>query len=221
MRIATLLALTLPFQLVAFAEESSPGSGAHAGSLNNIDIRVSLNGGNEGIHKRRNEALDSEIDYNGESSGGLSVHVLYLRARPAGVGFAVGGGISAFSHEGSPELIAGAESTLSAVAIDAYGAFVYRPTNSWHFELPAVVLSGGSATVETEGRTDSDTGSYSRLALQVGAYHTFRFGLQLGVDVGVAGFSATVDQEIVPNVKQEITYSGDGGFINLNIGFRF
>jgi len=221
MRVATFMALTLPFQLAAFAEESAPVSGAHVGSLNHIDIRVSLNGGNEGITKRKDEALGTEVAYEGDSSGGITAHVLYVRARPGGVGFAVGGGLSAYTHEGKPALTTGQASKIEAFSIDIYGAFAYRPTKQWHFELPAVVISSGSASVETEGRAEKDDGTYGRFALQVGGYYTFDFGLQLGVDLGAAGFWAVVDREIAPNVTQELTYTGGGGYINLNAGFRF
>jgi hypothetical protein len=206
--------------MTAMAEESeTPVVRDH--TLNNIDIRLSFNGGNEGITKRENDATGTEITYDEEASGGIAAHVLYLRAPAGGIGFAVGGGLSAFTHEGKPENTIGQQAKIETLSIDIYGAFVYRPTKQWHFELPALVLSGGSSKVKTEDRTEEDEGTYSRLALQVGAYYTFDFGLQVGADLGVAGFSSSVDREISPGVKQELIYTGGGGFLNLNIGYRF
>ncbi len=225
-RIATVIALTIPMTLFVTAEESAPpvansAPAANKSSLNNIDVRLSLNGGNEGITKRRNDTLGTEVTYEDDSSAGIAAHVLYLRARPGSVGFAVGGGLSAFTHEGKPELTSGQATKIDTFSIDIYGAFVYRPTKQWHFELPAVVVSSGTASVETEGRTETDDGAYGRFALQVGAYYTFDFGLQLGVDLGGAGFWAYVERDIAPNVTQEYIYTGSGGYINLNAGFRF
>jgi hypothetical protein len=225
-RIVTIIAFTIPMTLSVMAEESAPpaaksASAAGDRTLNNIDLRLSLNGGNEGITKRRNESLGTEAAYDDDSSGGIAAHVLYLRARPGGVGFAVGGGLSAFTHEGKPELVSGQATTIETISIDIYAAFVYRPMRQWHFELPALVVSSGAASVETEGQAEKDEGSYGRFALQVGAYYTFDFGLQLGVDLGGAGFWASVDRDIAPNVTQEFIYTGSGGYINLNAGFRF
>jgi hypothetical protein len=187
--------------------------------LNNLDLRLTLGGGG-GITEVRNEDTDAESDYEDGAGGKIAVHLLYLRAAPGHVGFAVGGGLFAHSHDGEPE-VGGPESTIGAAGIDLYGAFVYRPNRNWHFELPAVVLSLGSAKVETDGAADSEDGGYGQFALQVGAYYTFDFGLQLGLDLGGSGFAATVDQEVAPGVEQEITYSGGGGYINLNVGYRF
>jgi hypothetical protein len=150
------------------APAPAPAVNKHGGTLNNVDVRLSLNGGGEGITNQRNETQDSEIDYDGDSSGGLAVHVLYLRAPAGGIGFAVGGGLSVFGHEGKSES-SGLETSVAAIGLDIYGAFVVRPTRQWHFELPAIVLTSGSAVVETDGLKDSDDGAYGRIALQVGA----------------------------------------------------
>ncbi len=190
-------------------------------TLNNLDLRLSLGGGG-GITTVRDEDLDDEADYEDGSGGGIAVHLIYLRARPGGVGFAVGGGLFAHSHNGEPEVgVSRPEATVHAAGVDVYGAFVWRPTRNWHFELPAVVLSGGQAKVETDGDTDSESGAYGQLAVQVGAYYTFDFGLQLGADLGASGFYANVDRDLGAGVEREFTYSGGGGYINLNVGFRF
>lgn len=184
--------------------------------LNNLDLRLTLGGGGE-ITKVENNDTDVETDYEEGSGGTLAIHLIYLRARPGGVGFAVGGGLFAHSYDGEPEG-GGPTSTVNAIGVDVYGAFVWRPTRNWHFELPAVVLSGGSAVVETDGAEDSESGGYARFAAQVGAYYTFDFGLQLGLDLGAAGFGTTVEYE---NTNEEFTFSGGGGYINLNVGYRF
>jgi hypothetical protein len=214
------IALLLPVTFLTLsAQDSAPAAGSS--DLNNLDLRIRLGGGG-GITTVTDDASDTDTDY--ESTGGahVSVNVLYLRARPGGVGFAVGGGLFTHAYAGEPENGAiKPESTVNASGLEFTAAFVYRPTHRWHFELPAVVISGGSAEVETDGAADSDVGGYGRFALQVGAYYTFGFGLQLGADVGAQGFAATVEREVSPGVNQEYTYSGGGGFITLNVGYRF
>lgn len=184
--------------------------------LNNLDLRLTFGGGGE-LTKVENKDTDIETDYEDGSGATMAVHLIYLRARPGGVGFAVGGGLFAHAYEGKPE-DGGPKSTVNAAGIDVYAAFVYRPTRNWHFELPAVVLSGGSAVVETDGDEDSETGGYGRFAAQLGAYYTFDFGLQLGLDLGVAGFGASVEYE---DSDEEFTMSGGGGYLNLTVGYRF
>lgn len=184
--------------------------------LNNLDLRLTLGGGG-GISTVENDDTDTEADYEDGEGGTLAVHLIYLRARPGGVGFAVGGGLFAHSYDGEPE---GSDitSTVNATGIDIYAAFVWRPTRNWHFELPAVVLSAGSAVVETEGAEDSETGGYARFAGQLGAYYTFDFGLQLGLDIGAAGFGTTVEEK---STNDEYTFSGGGGYLNVSVGYRF
>lgn len=194
---------------------------ADSGLLNNLDLRLTV-GGAGGITRVRDEDLDVDTDYKDGNGGAISLHLLYLRARPGGIGFAVGGGFFAHSHTGEPDTgVTRPESTVNAAGIDVCAAFVYRPTRNWHFELPAIVLSGGSASVETEGAKDSDTGWYRQGALQVGAYYTFDFGLQLGVDLGGSWFYSRVKREVALNVEREFTYVGGGPFLNLSVGFRF
>jgi hypothetical protein len=224
------LALLVPVVAVIAAEgepapapkpEAKPVAAVDDGTLNNLDLRLTLGGGG-GITKVRDDDLDAEMDFENGNGGKIAVHLLYLRARPGGIGFAVGGGLFAASHTGEPDTgVTRPESTVNATGVDVYAAFVYRPTRRWHFELPAVVLSGGQAKVETDGAADSDTGSYGAFALQVGAYYTFDFGLQLGADIGGSGFVAKVDREFSPGVDHTFIYSGGGGFINLSAGFRF
>jgi hypothetical protein len=204
------------------AAKAKPAAAADNGMLNHLDLRLTLGGGGAGIKQVRDDDLDVDADYEKGGSGKIAVHLLYLRARPGGIGFAVGGGLFAASHTG--ELEAGVthpESTVNASGIDIYAAFVYRPTRNWHFELPALVLSGGQATVETDGAPDSDAGWYHQSALQVGAYYTFDFGLQLGADLGGSWFYAVVDREFALGVDHTFIYSGSGAYINLNAGFRF
>lgn len=186
--------------------------------LNNIDLRVMI-GGAGGIGEVRDDDADTENDdFDDKSGGRFAVHVQFLRARPDSVGFVVGGGIFAASHTGT---LGGVESTVGAVGIELKGGFVYRPTRNWHFELPSVVLSGGGATVETEGAPDSEDGGYSAFALQVGGFYTFDSGFQLGLELGGQVFSATVEQDVGGGVKHDIIYSGGGAAINLVGGWRF
>lgn len=186
--------------------------------LNNLDLRLTF-GGNlgGGLTKVKNEDTDVESDFDGSGGGSLAVHVLYLRANPHSVGFVVGGGPSLHSYVGEPEG-GGPESTVNAACIDLYAGFVWRPIRNLHFELPAVVLSLGSAVVETDGGDDSEAGGYGRFAAQLGAYYTFNFGLQFGLDAGVAGFGTTVEYD---NTDEEYSFSGGGGYINFTVGYRF
>ena len=221
------LALLVPMLAVMAAEGDPASAPAPAevakpaavdnSMLNNLDLRVTIGGGGGGLNRVRNEDTDAEVDYEEGSSGSMAIHLIYLRARPGGVGFAVGGGLFAHSHDGEPEG-GGPTSTVNAAGIDIYAAFVWRPTRNWHFELPAVVLSGGSAVVETDGADDSESGGYARFAGQVGAYYTFDFGLQLGLDLGASGFGTTIEDK---NTNQEFTFSGGGGYLNLSVGYRF
>jgi hypothetical protein len=189
--------------------------------LNNLDLRLTV-GSAGGITRVRDEDLDTETDYEDGAGGSLAVHLIYLRARPGGIGFAVGGGLFAHGHTGKPDTgVNRPESTVNAAGLDVYAAFVYRPTRNWHFELPAVVLSGGSAAVETDGAEDSDDGWYHQSALQVGAYYTFDFGLQLGADLGFSWFYARVDRDVGLGVEREFTYAGGGANLNLSVGYRF
>lgn len=190
---------------------------ADSSSLNNLDLRLSLGVSFDGILEVTDEDTDVETDYEDGAGGHWAVHVLYLRARPGGVGFAVGGGPFIHAYTGEPEG-GGPESTVNALGIDLYAAFVWRPSDNWHFELPALVLSGGSAVVETDGAEDSEVGGYARFAAQLGAYYTFDVGFQLGLDVGVAGFGTTVEYD---DTDQEITLSGGGAYANLTLGYRF
>lgn len=221
------LALLVPMLAVMAAEGDPASAPAPAevakpaavdnSMLNNLDLRLTFGGGGGGLNRVRNEDTDVEVDYEEGSSGSMAIHLIYLRARPGGVGFAVGGGLFAHSHDGEPEG-GGPTSTVNAAGIDVYAAFVWRPTRNWHFELPAVVLSGGSAVVETDGADDSESGGYARFAGQVGAYYTFDFGLQLGLDLGASGFGTTIEDK---NTNQEFTFSGGGGYLNLSVGYRF
>ena len=219
------LALLVPMLAVMAAEGDPAPAPAPAAKpaavdnsmLNNLDLRLTIGGGGGGLNRVRNEDTDVEVDYEEGSSGSMAIHLIYLRARPGGVGFAVGGGLFAHSHDGEPEG-GGPTSTVNAAGIDIYAAFVWRPTRNWHFELPAVVLSGGSAVVETDGADDSESGGYARFAGQVGAYYTFDFGLQLGLDLGASGFGTTIEDK---NTNQEFTFSGGGGYLNLSVGYRF
>jgi len=219
------LALLVPMLAVMAAEGDPAPAPAPAAKpaavdnsmLNNLDLRLTFGGGGGGLNRVRNEDTDVEVDYEEGSSGSMAIHLIYLRARPGSVGFAVGGGLFAHSHDGEPEG-GGPTSTVNAAGIDIYAAFVWRPTRNWHFELPAVVLSGGSAVVETDGADDSESGGYARFAGQVGAYYTFDFGLQLGLDLGASGFGTTIEDK---NTNQEFTFSGGGGYLNLSVGYRF
>jgi len=221
------LALLVPMLAVMAAEGDPASAPAPAevakpaavdnSMLNNLDLRVTIGGGGGGLNRVRNEDTDVEVDYEEGSSGSMAIHLIYLRARPGSVGFAVGGGLFAHSYDGEPEG-GGPTSTVNAAGIDVYAAFVWRPTRNWHFELPAVVLSGGSAVVETDGADDSDSGEYARFAGQIGAYYTFDFGLQLGLDLGASGFGTTIEDQ---NTNQEFTFSGGGGYLNLSVGYRF
>jgi hypothetical protein len=217
------LALLTPLLALHAADEApapAPKPKPDDTHLNNLDLRVVLGGGG-GLTRVRNEDTDVEVDHEDGSGGTLAVHLLYLRARPGGVGFSIGGGLFTHAYDGEPENSGGPTTTVSVAGIDVTAAFVYRPTRNWHFELPAVVLSGGSAEVETDGVSGTDDGSYGRFALQVGAYYTFDIGLQLGLNLGGAGFAAVVEREVAPGVEQEISYSGGGGYLNLVLGFRF
>lgn len=201
---------------LAPAPAPAPKADADSSLLNNLDLRLTLGGGGE-LSKVENDDTDVEQDYEEGSGGTMALHVLYLRANPGSVGFAVGGGPFVHAYAGEPEG-GGAESTVNAIGIDIYAAFVWRPNRNWHFELPAVVLSAGSAVVETDGGKDSEAGGYGRFAAQLGAYYTFDFGLQLGLDLGAAGFGTTVEYE---DSDEEYTFSGGGGYLNFNIGYRF
>lgn len=190
----------------------------HDPDLNNIDVRV-LVGSAGGVGRVRDEDTDTEVDnFDDESGGRFSVQVQFLHARPGSFGFVVGGGLFAASHEGT---LGGVTSTVGAVGLDLKGGFVLRPTRNWHFELPSIVLSGGSATVETEGAPDSEDGSYSAFALQVGAFYTFDNHLQVGLEIGGQAFRAVVERDIGAGVKHDIIYSGGGAVINLVAGWRF
>lgn len=229
LRIITLLAPVLVL-IAADGEPAAAPSPAPAkvpvaakpndGTLNNVDLRLIIGGGG-GLNKVRNQDTDAETNYDSGSGGTLAIHALYLRAHPGGVGFAVGGGFFAHAFDGEPENTSGPTSTVSAAGVDITAAFVYRPTRNWHFELPALVLSGGRAKVETDVAPDVTDGAYGRLALEVGAYYTFDFGLQLGANLGGAGFAATFDQDVAPGITQQVTYSGSGAYFNLVAGFRF
>jgi hypothetical protein len=211
-----------PAPAPAPAPAAKPAVAVDNSMLSNLDLRLTLGGGGAGINTVRDDDLDVEADYENGSSGKLAVHLIYLRARPGDIGFAVGGGLFAASHTGELDAVANPpEVTVNAAGIDVYAAFVYRPTKNWHFELPALVLSGGQATVETEGGPDSDDGWYHQSALQVGAYYTFDFGLQLGVDLGASWFYAVVEREFALGVDHTFIYSGSGAYFNLNAGFRF
>jgi hypothetical protein len=213
------LALLVPVLALTAADGDpapAPRPAADSSLLNNLDLRLTFGGGGT-ITEVENTDTDVDTDYEDGSGGTLAVHLIYLRANPGGIGFAVGGGLFAHSYSGEPEG-GGPESTVEAAGIEAYGAFVYRPTRNWHFELPAVVLSGGSARVETDGSEDSEDGGYGRFAVQVGAYYTFDFGLQLGLDLGGAAFSSTVEYE---STDEEYDFRGGGGYLNFSVGYRF
>ncbi len=77
------------------------------------------------------------------------------------------------------------------------------------------------AAVETDGAVDSEDGWYHQTALQVGAYYTFDFGLQLGADLGVSWFYASVDREVIPGIERNFSYTGGGAVFNLTAGYRF
>ena len=198
------------------APAPAPKAEADSSLLNNLDLRLSFGGGGE-LNKVENEDADTEVDYEEGNGGTVALHLLYLRANPGSVGFVVGGGPFLHAYSGESEG-GGVESTVNAVGIDLYAGFVWRPTRNWHFELPAVVLSAGSAVVETDGGEDSEAGGYARFAAQLGAYYTFDFGLQLGLDLGAAGFGTTVEYDAT---DEEYTFSGGGGYLNLNVGYRF
>lgn len=214
-------ALLVPV-LALLAAEGDPAPAPKAevvdsGALNNIDLRLSIGPSFGGILEVTNEDTDVDTDYEEGAGGHWAIHVLYLRARPGGVGFAVGGGPFVHGYTGEPEG-GGPESTVNAFGLDIYAAFVWRPDHNWHFELPALVLSAGSAVVETDGAEDSEVGGYGRFGLQLGGYYTFDFGLQLGLDIGLAGFGTTVEYE---DTDEEYTFSGGGMYANFNIGYRF
>lgn len=210
------LALLVPV-LAVVAAEGDAAPAVDNSLVNNLDLRLTFGGGGLELSKVKNEDTDVETDYGDGAGGTVAIHLIYLRARPGGVGFAVGGGLFVHSYDGEPEG-GGPTSTLSASGVDGYAAFVYRPTRNWHFELPAAVVSLGSAVVETDGAEDSDSGGYGRFAGQVGAYYTFDFGLQLGLDLGAAGFGAAIEYE---DTDDEFTFSGGGWYTNFTIGYRF
>ena len=191
---------------------------AHDPDINNIDVRV-LVGSAGGVGKVRDDDLKVESnDFTDKSGGRFSVQVQFLRARPGWIGFVVGGGLFAASHEGT---MGGVKSTVGAAGLDLKGGFVWRPTRNLHFELPSLVLSGGSASVKTVGAADSKDGSYSAIALQVGGFYTFNSHFQIGLELGGQGFKAIVERDIGAGVKHDIIYSGGGGVINLAAGWRF
>jgi hypothetical protein len=186
-------------------------------SVGNLDLRMGV-GSQPGIAKIKEKDTGATTETDKDGGGDVDVEVLYVRARPESFGFAAGGGLFAHSHIGDYQ---GLKPQVNASGVEGQAALVYRFTRHFHIEAPAVVVGLGSARATKIGVADSDNGGYGSLALQVGAYYSFWFGLQIGAAIGVEGWSSTVKQDNGTGTKQDVTYSGGGGYLNLQAGFRF
>jgi hypothetical protein len=183
----------------------------------NLDLRLGI-GDLPGTSKVKDKTTGVTTDVDRDGGGAIDLELIYVHARPGGLGFAVGGGVFAHSHRAD---VQGQKPEIDASGIEVQGALVYRFTRGFHIEAPALVLALGSAKATKLGMADSDQGGYGSFALQAGAYYSFRFGLQLGAVVGVVGWSATVKQQNGSGGKDDIIYSGGGGYAGLQAGFRF
>lgn len=190
---------------------------AVAPSAWNLDLRLGV-GGLPGTSTVKDKSTGVTTDVSRDGGGDIELELIYVRARPGALGFAVGGGVFAHSHRAD---VQGSKPEVDASGIEGQGALVYRFTRGFHIEAPALVIALGSAKATKLGMADSDQGGYGSLGLQAGAYYSFRFGLQLGAEVGVMGWSATVKQQNGTGGKDDIVYSGGGGYANLRAGFRF
>ncbi len=183
----------------------------------NLDLRLGI-GGIPGTSTVKDRTTGATTDVSRDGGGDVDLELIYVRARPGGLGFAVGGGVFAHSHRAD---VQGGKPEVDASGIEGQGALVYRFTRGFHVEAPALVVALGSAKATKLGMADSDQGGYGSIGLQAGAYFSFRFGLQLGAVVGVMGWSATVKQQNGSGGKDDMVYSGGGGYGELQAGFRF
>jgi len=190
---------------------------AVASSPWNLDLRLGL-GALPGTSTVKDKTTGVTTDVSRDGGGDIDLELIYVRARPNGLGFAVGGGVFAHSHRAD---VQGQKPELDASGIEVQGALVYRFSRGFHIEAPALVIALGSAKATKLGMADSDQGGYASFGLQAGAYYTFRFGLQLGAVVGVMGWSSTVKEQNGTGGKDDIIYSGGGGYGSLQAGFRF
>jgi hypothetical protein len=183
----------------------------------NLDLRLGI-GDLPGTSKVKDKSTGVSTDVSRDGGGNIDLELIYVRARPGGFGFAVGGGLFAHSHRAD---VQGEKPEVDASGLEGQGALVYRFTREFHIEAPAVVIALGSAKAKKLGGPDSDQGGYGSFGLQAGAFYSFRFGLQLGAVVGVMGWSATVKEQNGTGGKDDIVYSGGGGYADLQAGFRF
>ncbi len=183
----------------------------------NLDLRLGFEG-LPGTSKVKDDTTGVTTDVSRAGGGAVDIDLIYVRARPGGLGFAVGGGVFAHSHRAD---VQGLKPEIDASGIQVQGALVYRFTRGLHIEAPALVLGVGSARATKLGTVDSDRGGYASFGLQAGAYYTFRFGLQFGAVIGVMGWSSTVKEQNGTGGKDDIIYSGGGGYGGLQAGFRF
>jgi hypothetical protein len=197
-----------PAPVIVMRNAVSPGS---------LDLRLGI-GGQPGIAKVKDKNGGATTEIEKDGGGDIDVEVLYVRARPESFGFAAGGGLFSHSHMGKDD---GLKPQINASGLEGQAALVYRFTPHFHIEAPALVVGLGSAKATKIGVNDSDNGGYGSIAVQVGAYYSFRFGLQLGAAIGVESWSSTVKQDDGTGTKQDFTYSGGGGYLTLQGGFRF
>jgi hypothetical protein len=186
-------------------------------SNSGLDLRLDV-GGLPGITTVKDKSSGTTTDISKDGGGDIDIEVIYVHARPHGLGFAAGGGLFAHSHVGD---YLGLKPQINASGVEGQAALVYRFTPAFHIEAPALVLGLGSAQATKIGVADSDRGGYGSVGLQAGAYYTFRIGIQVDAAIGVMGWSATVNQDNGSGGKDKVIYSGGGGYLTLGAGYRF
>ncbi len=180
-----------------------------------VDVRL-LGGTAAGISGARNHDANDTIDIDSRLGGTMSLHVVYVNAKPGSIGWCVGGGPFVRAHDGRDE--GGNDVRVGAVGIEGTGGMVYRPTHRFHLEGPAATISLGAARVESEGDKVGD-GGYSQIDIHIGSYWSLgEKGLQLGAVLGLAFFNADVEEDVS---NDDISFYGVEPWLQLSLGWRF
>lgn len=159
--------------------------------------------------------------------GGLEFNVAHRFAARGPHSGVITFGVFARGFDGNDDPDTGAKVELSAYGVQVGGGYSFWPGRIWAIEVGPELSIGGAKAKETYPAPapltiESSDGAYARFAFAI--RNTFTFdGFQLGVAFGPAAWSAKVTYDA--DASQgfpggDATYKGNGGFLNLSIGWR-
>lgn len=167
--------------------------------------------------------LDEIEDRGVDGRAGLSTSLCFMWGALISAdrrwGFCLGGGTFWDSHSGERS---GRDTTYEARGLEVSAGAVHAIDQRWHVELRALTRYGEGSLETYEVDEDSfvfaegDEDEYGAFGIVAGGFHTFPFGLQLGIEASWLEWRG--DSEIA---GIDVESAGDGLMLVGTIGYRF